>query len=358
MIWSYLDLFGTGDLRVRGIVPIDAKLPHEDRVVFHDLFQLRAAGRYHDVWRARRRQTLAVDVGVVQEVCAVDDDTLFGGRLSFQHLRAIGDARMLLDHFVAGAGRNIVAVGPDRRSGIIRKERPQEFVAIVRAKRIWPDADCIAHRVRALRSRRGRLAPRLRRLVELNSRTEKPDGRAGLIFFSGHAHLGRIAVVACLRLVGANSSAPERRHHDEPAIGKLVITNDGVTIVSRLARATEALENRVSRDWPVQNFAGLSVLLPLPCEDRHPRIDDLKDVVRSNRETVVRRIAHCRSAVWAFEPHAKAVETFHERRTWPSTLRCLFNVCRAGRTAHNGRPDGGWTLPRGFAARRMVRIRM
>src|SRR6266480_3423185 len=204
MIWSYRDLLGTGDFRVCRIVPINVKLPRGDSIVFHDLLQLRAAGRHHDVGRASRWQSLAIKVRIVEKVYAVNDHTLLACRLALQHLCAIGDAGMLLDHFVAGTGGNVVAVGPNRRPRIVRKKRTQEFVAIVRAKWIGSDADRIAHRVRSLRSRRRRLATRLGRLVKLSRRAEKPDGLTGLIFFAGHAHLSRIAGATELGLVGAN----------------------------------------------------------------------------------------------------------------------------------------------------------
>src|ERR1700730_972513 len=124
MIGRYSDLFGTDELCVGWTLPIDVELPNEDAIVFHDLFQLRTTCRHHDIWRTRRRQTLAIDVGVIKKIRAIDDDALFSGWLAFQHLRAVCDARMLLDHFVAGAGGNVVTVGPDRRPRIVRKERP------------------------------------------------------------------------------------------------------------------------------------------------------------------------------------------------------------------------------------------
>src|SRR5262249_50881711 len=109
--------------------------------------------RHQDVRRARRRQTFAVNVRVVQEIHSVNDDALFAGRLALEHLRALHDTAMFLNHFVARAGRDVVTVGPDRRARIIGEERPQKFVAIVRAERVGADADRVAHRVRALRAR-------------------------------------------------------------------------------------------------------------------------------------------------------------------------------------------------------------
>src|SRR5215203_2445761 len=63
---------------------------------------------------------------------------------------------MLLDHLVAGAGRRVVPVGPDRRTRIVRKQRTEEFVPIVRTERIRPRADRVAHRIRTLRRRLAR----------------------------------------------------------------------------------------------------------------------------------------------------------------------------------------------------------
>src|SRR5262249_38913669 len=97
-------------------------------------------------------RTFAVNIRVVQEIHSVNDEALLAGRLAPEHLRALHDAGMFLDHVVASAGRDVVTVGPDRRARIIGEEQPQKFVAIVRAERVGACADRVAHRVRALRA--------------------------------------------------------------------------------------------------------------------------------------------------------------------------------------------------------------
>src|SRR5438552_6789470 len=188
MIWRYSDFLWAGDFRVCCVLPVNVKSPDKDSIVLENLLQLCAACRHHDIRLTRRRQSLAVDIRVVEKIRAVNDDALLPGRLALQHLRAISDARVLLDHFVAGTGWNVVAIRPDRRARVVREERPQEFVTIVRAKWIGTGADCITHRIGPLRTRWWRLTARLWRLIELCRRTEKPDRQAGLIYFTGHAY--------------------------------------------------------------------------------------------------------------------------------------------------------------------------
>ena len=96
--------------------------------------------------RSRRR----LQVGVVS------GRALLCGGLSLQHLVAVGDAVVFLGHdfrqvIVAGAGRIVVAVGPDRGARIVGEERTQEFVAVIRTQRIVRGAYCIANRIRPLR---------------------------------------------------------------------------------------------------------------------------------------------------------------------------------------------------------------
>src|SRR5262245_35712680 len=150
MIWSYGDLFRADGFCVGRILPIDFKLPYQDPVIFEDILQLRTAGRHYDVRRAGRRKPIAVNVSVVQEIHSVNDDALLAGRLALEHLCALHDARMLLDHVVSRAGRDVIAVGPDRRSRVVGEERPQKFVARVWAERVGAGADGVAHRERAL----------------------------------------------------------------------------------------------------------------------------------------------------------------------------------------------------------------
>src|SRR5262249_50339289 len=152
MIRGHGDLLRADGFCVGRILPINVKLPDEDPVIFEDILQLRAAGRHQDVRRARRRKPLAIDVRVVQEIHSVNDDALLAGRFALEHLRALNNAGMLLDHVVARAGRDVVAVRPDSRARIIREERSQKFVAIVWAERVGSGADRVAHRVRTLRA--------------------------------------------------------------------------------------------------------------------------------------------------------------------------------------------------------------
>jgi len=62
--------------RVGWIHPIDVKVPKEDHVVLQDILKLRTAGCHHYVRRARGRQIVAIDVGVIQKLYAVDNDAL------------------------------------------------------------------------------------------------------------------------------------------------------------------------------------------------------------------------------------------------------------------------------------------
>ena len=113
------DAFRPRQRGLRGVLPVHVKAPRHHRVVFEDLLQLGAARRNHDVGSAGWREALAVDVGVVQEVHTVDDQALFGRRFALEHRRAIDDARMFLNDFVARARRIVVAVRPDRRTRVI-----------------------------------------------------------------------------------------------------------------------------------------------------------------------------------------------------------------------------------------------
>src|SRR5262245_66629716 len=136
MIRSNGDLLRSGDFCIGGIPPIYVKLPGEDAVVLEVILQLRPSGSHYDVRCSARRQLFAVYIRVVQEIYAVNDDTLFGGRLALEHLRALHDTCMLLNHVVARAGRNIISIGPDCRTRVIREERPEKFIAIVASERV------------------------------------------------------------------------------------------------------------------------------------------------------------------------------------------------------------------------------
>src|SRR5262249_12630 len=200
MIRSHGDFFRADDFRVGGILAINLELPDEDSVILENIFQCRTASRHYDVRRSARRQSLAINVRVVQEINSVNDDALLAGRFALEHLRALHNAGMLLDHVVARAGRDVVTVGPNRRARIIREERPQKFVAIVWAERVGTGADRVAHRVRALRA--GLLsalsALSARWLLSglsggAGGRRKEGTRRAWLTSLTGHANLRGIA---------------------------------------------------------------------------------------------------------------------------------------------------------------------
>ncbi len=238
--------------------------------------------RYHDVGRARRRKAAAIDVGVVQEIHTVNDDALLARGLAAEHFRALHDAGVLLDHLVAGARRHVVPVGPDRRPWVVGKERPLERVTIVRPQRILTGADRIAHRVRAIGELRRRCLSRLRRRKRRwRTWTTGPPRPRGL---------SRRRGLAGPRSVRIEHRAPEDRHHDEPAPGELVVSDDGVAVRAGLAHAAEAGEDRVGAHGSVQRPAGRIVPRTFFREDRELRVDDLEDVVRADGERVIRWI--------------------------------------------------------------------
>src|SRR5262249_8626430 len=107
---------------------------------------------------------------VVEEVDLIDDDALLRGGLTLQQLVALDDTCVLLNDLVARAGRHIITVGPNRGAWIIRKERAQEFVSIVRAQRIRSRADRVTHGIRSLRTR---FSARRPTLTALRRRTRR-----------------------------------------------------------------------------------------------------------------------------------------------------------------------------------------
>jgi hypothetical protein len=87
------------------------KLPHVDVRRLELLPQLDAACGHHHVGRARGRGGPAVDIRIVEEPDVVQHDALLGRRFAAQHLRPIGDARMLLRRDRVGIGSSPVLVG-------------------------------------------------------------------------------------------------------------------------------------------------------------------------------------------------------------------------------------------------------
>ena len=185
-----------------------------------------------------RRQPLAIHVGVQHENAAVDHHALLGRRQTLEHLVAVGDAVVLLrDDFgqqvVAGAGGVVIAVGPDRRTRIIGKQRPLELVTVVRPQRVGRRAHGVAHGIGALRIVR---RPR------------------------------------------------EDRNHDQPAIGQLVVAHHGVAVVAHAAANAEAGEDGVVGHGAIEQLAGGVVLLALLGEDGHVAVQDLEDMVGADRQ--------------------------------------------------------------------------
>jgi hypothetical protein len=85
-----------------------------------------------------------------------------------------------------------------------------------------------------------------------------------------------------------NGKLAEDRHHDQPAIGELVVAHHGVTVVAGLAPAAESLEHVARLARTIEHEPGRVELLALLREDRHARVDDLHDVIGSDRQRVVR----------------------------------------------------------------------
>ena len=198
VVRSDRDLLRSGEARVRGVGPVDREAPRVNPVVIEDAVQLCAAGSQDHVGCPSGRQRLAVEIRVVQKVHPVHDHALLGRRLAEQHVPAIDGARVLLDDVVAGAGRYVIAVGPNGGPRIIREERPQEFVAIVRAERIGARADRIAHRERALllgwprRTCSGCGVRRRRWRRRHGGRHEQWRRWSGLIGHTGRADVGAV----------------------------------------------------------------------------------------------------------------------------------------------------------------------
>src|SRR5439155_13995906 len=112
-------------------------------------------------------------------------------------------------------------------------------------------------------------------------------------------------------LIAIEHGAAEDRHHDEPAIRELVIADNSVAIGARFADTAESSEQRVAADRTVQRLARRVVARALLREDRQLRVDDLHDVVWTDGERVVGRVAWRGRIVGARprdEPEAETVE--------------------------------------------------
>ena len=120
----------TGDASLRRVFPVHAERPRVDPVIVQVTAKLRSTGGEHRVGRARRRELCPLEVGVVEEVHAIHHHALFRRRFSAQHAHPIDHTGVLLDHVVAGAGGDVVPVGPDRRSRVVGEQRAQELVPV------------------------------------------------------------------------------------------------------------------------------------------------------------------------------------------------------------------------------------
>ena len=281
-------LHRAGERRLRRVVPVDVEGPCKEAIVPHDLPELRAAGGEDDVRRAGWRKLPAVEIGVVEKVHAVDDDALLGRRLAAEHLRAIDDAILLLHDVVAGARGHVVPVGPHRWPRVVGKEGPDEIVSIVGAKGIGADTQRVAHAVgsplgRGSRARAGSAISRGHGGGNGRWRLVQTSGGARLPGMSDLAVPRRFAGAARRQFMVAQRRSGEARHHDQPAIGELVIPHHGVAVGPRLARTAEAAEDIVRRDRLKGATRLTDAAAPLRA-DRHSRVDDLHDVVGPDRE--------------------------------------------------------------------------
>ncbi len=323
------------------------ELPRVQAIVFHHALELCAAGGQHDFRRAVRRQRLAVEVRDVQEVDAVDDDTLFGCRLAFQHAGAVHGTRVLLDDRVARARRQVVAIRPDGRTRIVREEGPVELVAVILAERIARRAHGVAHRVRALRLRPP-TAARATSSSPTSARRRRGRGRgrdelgrsARLAGSAGTARRCRLAGFRLRHRLVKVRPAAEQGHHNQPAIGELVVTHDGISVVARVALAAESVEHRVGGHGAIEDAAGRVVFGALLREDGQPAVHDLNNMVWPDRQTVVRGVSTRRWALGAVEPDPEPVEAGRQRHGGFLARRTLLDRSRAVGGRDDWRDDG------------------
>jgi hypothetical protein len=162
----------------------------------------------------------------------------------------------------------------------------------------------------------------------------------------GHTHLRRLPRPSGLRLIWPDGTASEDWHDDKPAVCELVIPNDSITVGPHFARASESLEDRVSRYRPVENLARRIVLFALLREDGDVRIHGLHNVIGPDRKAVIRRVALRNSSLRTFKARAETVEALDQHDARLSTLCALFN-CRRARWVCYHRPDNwrGGILP-------------
>jgi hypothetical protein len=108
----------------------------------------------------------------------------------------------------------------------------------------------------------------------------------------------------------------------------LIESNDGVAVVVRFARAAKSTEDRIGGRRAVNRPAH-------PVEDRDARIDGLHDVVRADRQTVIRRVAYRSGPVRTFKANPEPVKRNHHHRRRLRPLRALLDGRSAGRNGEN-----------------------
>ena len=100
----------------------------------------------------RGGSALPVEVGVVEEVDAVDDDALLGRGLALEHPGAIDDAGVLLDEVVAGARRARSSRPARPRDADSRETAAAGTRSGSTGRTDRARADGVAHRIRPLRA--------------------------------------------------------------------------------------------------------------------------------------------------------------------------------------------------------------
>lgn len=124
----------------------------------------------------------------------------------------------------------------------------------------------------------------------------------------------------------------EDRHHNQPAIRKLVVTYNCVTVIPFLAHASKSRENCVCRYGTVKHGSGVWVARAFFCEHRKTSVYNLHDVIWADREAVIGGIAvkhGAAAALRAFEAIAETVEAFDGVESRALALGRLFDG-RAG----------------------------
>src|SRR5262249_47429331 len=166
-------------------------------------------------------------------------------------------------------------------------------------------------------------------------RHKERHGRAWLPRTAWHTERRWLAVSARLRLIGPHRAPAKYRHHYQPAICKLVVPNNGVSIVVGFACAAEPFEHRIGWDRTIQDLASCVEFRAFFGEDRYSRIHDLHYVIGPDAQTVIRWVAQRGGTLRALKPDAQSIEGFDELRLRPPSLRTLFNSGRASRARHH-----------------------